>query len=125
MANYAAACIAVTLLYTLIVPRSSPAECDLDNVVRFNDRQFWLSTNLSRAGNMILRRVQRRFQASLLLRALIQVLPAAGRADGLHVLGNAEPGLNPDSLAYYFSPFHLLPILLVETAVIKAESMSS
>jgi ABC-type transport system involved in multi-copper enzyme maturation permease subunit len=110
VANYTAVCLAVLLLFTIIIPRSVRPTLISDHVVRFMICSFGYLLIYLGLGTLLLRRIQRRFQASLLLRVLIQVLLLlAGLLICLFWMELVSRNWNTDSIAYYFSPFHLLP----------------
>lgn len=116
VANYATICLAVILLYTLIIPRSIRPTSLSDNVIRFMIASFGYLLIYLGLETWILRRIQRRFQASLLLRVLIQILLLlTGLLICLFWIEMFRRNWNTDSLAYYFSPFHLLAALASQT----------
>lgn len=109
VANYATMCLAVVLLCTLFLPRSSRPNVMPDNVIRFMIGSFGYLLIYLGLETWILRRVQRRFQASLLLRVLIQVLLVLfGLLINLFWNEIINRSFNSDSWAYYFNPFYML-----------------
>jgi hypothetical protein len=110
VANYATMCLAVVLMYTLIVSRSSRPSLLSNELVRFMIASFGYLLIYLGLETWMLRRLQRRFQSSLLLRVLIQILLLlTGLLICLFWIELISRSWNTDSLAYYFSPFHLLP----------------
>ncbi len=74
VANYATICVAVILIFTLIAPRTSRANLLSDHVIRFMVGSLGYLLIYLGLETLLLRRMQRRFQASLLLRVLVQIL---------------------------------------------------
>ena len=68
VANYAAMCLAVVLLYTLIIPNSRSKILIPDSAIRFMLCSFGYLLIYLGLETWILRRLQRRFQPSLMLR---------------------------------------------------------
>lgn len=109
VANYATMCLAVVVLFTMILPRASRPILISDNVIRFMIGSFGYLLIYLGLETWILRRTQRRFQASLLLRVLIQVLLLlAGLLISLFWIEMLTRGWNNDSWAYYLNPFYML-----------------
>lgn len=110
VANYTTMCLAVVFMYSFLVPRASRSSAISSELLRFMIASFGYLLIFLGLETWLLRRVQRRFQASLLLRVLVQILLLlVGLLICLFWIELVSRSWNSDSLAYYFSPFHLLP----------------
>ena len=108
VANYATMCLAVVLIYVISSLFSRSAALS-DNVVRFMLASFGYLLIYLGLETWILRRLQRRFQPSLMLRFLVQtLLLLAGLLISLLWTEMFTRSWNNDSLAYYFNPFYIL-----------------